>query len=117
MWSARNDAVDSVAANAHFKLEGANTVVVESDDGTNDNDNVSTGKSLVATYKTFVISFASGTSDVRFFIDGDRVGSGTTFDMSNYSSGLQPAVQLQKTADTNTDSVTVDYVKIRARRS
>lgn len=117
LWSARNDTVDSVAANAHFKLEGSNSVVVETDDGTTDNDDVSTGKSLVATYKRFVISFAAGTSDVRFYIDGERVAASTTFDMSGYTAGLQPAVQIQKTSDSNTDSVTVDYIKIRSRRA
>jgi hypothetical protein len=116
LWSARADDPDAVAANAHFKLAGSNAVVCETDDGTTDNDDKAAGTTLVATYKRFVISFAKGKSDVRFFIDGVPVATGTTFDMSGYSAGLQPAVQISKTADTNTDSVTVDYVKIRCRR-
>lgn len=117
MGSARADDPDAVAANAFFKLAGSNAIVVETDDGTTDNDDVATGQSLVATYKKLVISFASGKSDVRFFIDGQRVAASTTFDMSGYSAGLQPIFQIQKTADTNTDSLTIDYIKITSRRS
>lgn len=114
--SARNDAIDSIAQHASFRLIGNNNVVVETDDGTNDNDDVATGQTLAATYKKFVIDFTGGKSNVKFYIDGRRVASSTTFDMSNYSAGLQPYVQLQKTSDTNTDSVVVDYIKIVSKR-
>lgn len=115
--SARADDPDAVAANAFFKLAGSNVVVCESDDGTTDNDDKSTGVSLSSTYKRFVIDFTGGKSNVKFYIDGVRVAASTTFDMSGYSSGLQPIFQIQKTADTNTDALTIDYVKIRSRRS
>ena len=116
MGSARNDAPASVAALAFFQCAGANTVTVETDDGTNDVAATATGTSLVATYKKFVIDFQN-IVDVKFYIDGVRVGASTTFDMSNYSSGLQPIVQLQKTSDANTDSVTVDYVRVLSKRA
>jgi len=117
--SARNDAIDTIGEQALFRVIGADSttnVVVESDDGTNNNDDVATGTTLINAYKKFVISFAAGTDDVRFYIDGARVAASTTFDMSNYAAGLQPFVQIQKTADTNTDSVVIDYIKIRSRR-
>ena len=117
LCSARNDAIDSLAAHASFRLIGSNSLVVETDDGTNDNDDVATGASLVAAYKRFVIDFTGGKSDVKFYVDGVRVAASTTFDMSNYSAGLQPYVQLQKTSDTNTDSVVIDYVKIVSKRA
>lgn len=117
LCSARNDAIDSLAAHASFRLIGSNSLVVETDDGTTDNDDVATGASLVATYKRFVIDFTGGKSDVKFYVDGVRVAASTTFDMSGYSAGLQPYVQLQKTADTNTDSVSIDYVKIVSKRA
>lgn len=120
----RNDAIDSIAQAALFRVVGADSttaVVVESDDGTNDNNDVATGQSLINAYKTFKIDFSQGKSDVRFFMaDGNgtlrRVASGTTFDMSNYAGSLQPIVQIQKTADTNTDGVTVDYIKVWGTR-
>jgi len=115
--SARNDVIDSITAHASFRIIGNNTLVVESDDGTTDKDDVATGASLSDTYKKFVIDFTGGKSNVKFYVDGVRVAASTTFDMSGYTAGLQPYVQIQKTADTNTDSVTVDYIKIEGKRS
>jgi hypothetical protein len=116
MASARNDAIDSITAHASFRLIGNNSVVVETDDGTTDLDDKATGTTLVATYKRFVIDFSGGASNVKFYIDGVQVAASTTFDMSAYTAGLQPYVQIQKTSDNNTDSVTVDYIKIVSRR-
>lgn len=118
--SARNDTADSVAANAWFRMEGANSttlVYCETDDGTTDNDDKSTGVTLGTTYKRFVIDFSGGKSNVKFYIDGAPVCTSTTFSMAGYSAGLQPIVQLQKASNTNVDSVSVDYIKIVSRRS
>jgi len=118
--SARNDTSDSVTANAWFKMVGASSttaVYAESDDGTTDKDDIATGATLGTSFKRFVIDFAGGKRDVKFYIDGARVAASTTFDMSGYTAGLQPIVQLQKAANTNVDSVIVDYVKVTARRS
>jgi hypothetical protein len=120
LGSARDDTANSVAANAWFRMEGASSttlVYLETDDGVRDNDDISSGVTLGTSYKEFVIDFTGGKSDVKFYIDGQRVGATTTFDMSGYSSGLQPLVQLQKAANANVDSVVVDYVKIVSKRS
>lgn len=114
--SERNDAIDSIAEAALFRLVGSDAVVVETDDGTTDNDDVATGQELVNAYKELVISFALGKSDVRFFIDGQPVAQSQTFDMSGYSGGLQLYAQIQKTADTNIDGFTLDYWEVRGRR-
>ena len=125
LCSARNDAIDSLAAHASFRCIGDNNVVVETDDGTNDNDDVATGLTLGATWKRFRMDFASRNttieppsvskgrkSNIEFYGANDngsqrRVASGTRFDMSNYSDGLQIYAQLQKTADTNVDSLDI----------
>lgn len=117
--SARNDTANSVVANAWFRMEGANSttlVYAETDDGTRDVDDISTGVTLGTTYKDFVIDFTGGKSNVKFYIDGQRVCASQTFDMSAYSAGLQPIIQIQKAANTNADSVIVDYVEIVAKR-
>lgn len=118
--SARNNTADSVTALAWFRMEGANSttlVYCESDDGTTDKDDISSGVTLGTTFKRFVIDFSGGKSNVKFYIDGQRVAASTTFDMSAYSSGLQPLIQLQKAANTNVDAVTIDYVEIRCKRT
>lgn len=116
MSSNRNDAIDSMTAHASFRCIGSNSVVVESDDGTTDKDDVSTGTTLVATFKHFVIDFQNK-SDVKFSINGARVAASTTFDMSAHTTGLQPYVQLQKTAATTTDSVSIDYIRVVCKRA
>lgn len=119
LGSARNDTTDSVAANAWFKMVGANSVsqvYLETDDGVRDIDDVASGQTLGTAYKKFYIDFSGGKSNVKFFIDGVPVGTGRVFDMSGYSAGLQPIVQLQKAANTNVDAVSIDYVRIECRR-
>jgi peptidoglycan hydrolase-like protein with peptidoglycan-binding domain len=126
----RNDAIDSIAQAALFRCIGDNDVVVESDDGTNDNDDVASGLTLAATWKRFEINFAERIttqeppslslgrkSNVGFYGANDngslrRVASGTRFDMSNYTGGLQPFLQIQKTADVNVDNLDVLEVGI-----
>ncbi|MCH8830131.1 MAG: hypothetical protein IID45_11200 [Planctomycetes bacterium] len=103
----RNDTIDSIAQAAVLRIVGADNttnVVVETDDGTNNNDDVATGKTIADTdVHELIISFAAGKFDVRFFLDGQPLAPGTTFDMSNYSGALQFFAQIQKTADANTD--------------
>lgn len=117
----RNDAIDSIAQAAIFRLVGSNAVVVETDDGTVNNDDVATGQTLVNVYKRLKIDFSNGKSDVRFFMDDangalKRVAASTTFNMSNYSGALQVFAQIQKTSDANTDGFTLDYVKVWGKR-
>jgi hypothetical protein len=119
LQSARNDNTDSTTNNAQFKMVGADSttlVVVETDDGTTDLDDKATGVTLATTYKKFVIDFTGGKANVKFYIDGVRVAGATTFDMSAATSSLQPFVQIQKTATTNVNAVTVDYVKVVCKR-
>lgn len=116
LQSARNDDTDATTNNAQFKLAGSNSIVCESDDGTNDNDDKASGLTLVATYRECVIDFTGGKSNVKFYVDGNRVASTTTFDMSNATGSLQPFVQISKTASTNVNSVTIDYVSVECKR-
>lgn len=118
--SARNDTPDSVTVNAWFRMEGSastSNVVAETDDNTTDNDDKATGQTLSSTYKTFLIDFTNGLSDVRFYIEGERVASGTTFSMSSVTSGqnVQPIVQIQKASGTGTPAVTIALIEAQYR--
>jgi hypothetical protein len=122
--SARDDTANSVDAHAWFRIEGANSttqVYVETDDAVRDNDDIATGLTLGTTYRRFVIDFTGGKSNVKFYMDDangnlTRVAASTTFDMSGYTAGLQPIVQLQKAANANADACRVDYIKIVGKR-
>lgn len=113
----RNDAIDSIAQAALFRIIGSGAIVVETDDGTRDNDDVATGKTLADSYVELTISFACGKSDVRFFVNGQPVATGTTFDMSAYAGSLQLFAQLQKTAATATDGFVLDDWCVRGRKT
>lgn len=118
MASARNDTPASMTALALFTMTGATSttdVTVETDDNVTDTAPVSSATALSTTFKRFVIDF-SNKSDIKFYIDGARVARSTTFTMAGYTAGLQPFIQLQKAANTNVDAITVDYVKVVARR-
>jgi hypothetical protein len=119
MASARNDTPASMTALALFTMTGATSttdVTVETDDNVTDTAPVSSATALATVFKRFVIDF-SNKYDIKFYIDGNRVARSTTFTMAGYTSGLQPFVQIQKTSSANVDAVTVDYVKIVAKRA
>lgn len=114
--SARNDTPDSVAVNAWFRMEGSvstSAVVCETDDGTTDYDDKSTGQTLSSTYKTFSIDFTNGLSDIRFYIEGERVAASTTFTLASITSGqnVQPLIQIQKASGTGTPAITIARVE------
>ncbi len=115
-----NLAKDSVTEHAWFRLQASMAVLAESDDTTNDNDDVATGITAVAgTYNIFRIDFTDLT-DVKFFIDGARVASGTTFNMSNLTAAeqqMQPYFSLDKASGTGLGDLDIDYVKIWQDRS
>lgn len=125
LCSARADDPDALTAHASFRCIGSNAVVVETDDGTTDKDDIATGLTLGSTWKRFRMDFASRNStfeppsvslgrksNIEFYGANDngslrRVASGTRFDMSAYTSGLQLYAQIQKTSDTNTDNLDI----------
>lgn len=116
--SAQSDTPDSVTINAWFRMEGTTStsaVVVETDDGTTDYDDKATGATLASTYKKFSIDFTQGLQDIRFFIDGARVGASVTHTLNSITSGqnVQLFVQLQKASGTGIPSITISQVKVR----
>jgi len=120
--SAQNDTADSVATNAWFRMEGSastSLLVVETDDGTADNNDIATLSSLSSTVRRLRVDFANGLDDIRFYVDGQRRSSGTTFSMEAAADPtyLQPFVQLQKASGTGVPSVTLRSVIVKYRYS
>lgn len=123
LGAGQNVTWDSTTIMAAFRVVGADSttaVVVETDDGTTDKNDIATGQTLINAYKTFKIDMTDLTN-VKFFMTNAngrlvRVAAGTTFDMSAYSSCLQPIFQLQKASGTDTSGVSIDYVRVTGRR-
>ncbi len=118
--SARNDTPDSVGHLAWFRVEGSastSAVVVETDDTVTDNDDKATGETLGSVYKTFLIDFSQGLSDVRFYVEGERVSAATTFSMASATAdqNVQPLIQLQKASGTGVPSITIAAIEASYR--
>lgn len=109
---------EAIATFAAFHLDGTDlSVKCHSDDGTTDTAPVDSTVDLVDdTYANFKID-ASDKSDVKFFINGVRVLSGTTFDISDYTGTLTPIVMVEKTNNDTTADVRADRVRVQATRS
>lgn len=110
---------DTLANAAWFRWQGSAATLAESDDTTNNNDDVSTGvTAVVNTWETYRIEFHDLT-DVRFYIDGVNVATATTFDMSNLTAAekiMQPYFSLDKASGGSVGTLQVDYVKFWGER-
>jgi hypothetical protein len=106
---------DNVAKNAWFRFEGSLAALVETDDGTTDNDDkayITTGTNLTLTadtYYWFVIDVTDPTA-INFQIDNypvqKRYGA-TLWAATDY---LQPIIAVQKASGTGIPSWTADLV-------
>jgi len=117
LGAAWNDTLDSNVAHAWFRLVASMALVVETDDGTNDNDDVATGVTMVAATYTWLKIDITDSSDVRFYTGSDglawtRVAASTTFDMSNYTDGLQPMFAVVKASGITQPTLTVDKIQV-----
>lgn len=111
---------DSVTEHAWFRLQASDSILCETDDTTNDNDDEDTGLDVTnGTFNIFRIDFTT-LADVKFFIDGVRVCSSTTFDMSNLTAGeqqMQPYFSLDKASGAGLGTMDIDYIKIFSNRN
>lgn len=117
LTGARNDAIDSIAQAALFRAIGNNTIVLETDDGTNEIDDGSSDGAVISTsYKRFAIDFASGLrtqsppsaslggkANVLFYVGNvngslRRVGVNSVHSLAAYTGNLQLFAQVQKTS-------------------
>lgn len=120
LCSDRNDDTDLIETHAMFKVDGSSsisTVLVETDDGVIDVDDVAASP-LGAGWIVCEIDFTQGFGDVRFYSQGanqvkSRRAPWKKFDMSNaVDSFVQPFFQIQKASGAGTGSISIDFVEI-----
>ena len=120
MGSAHNDTLDNIASNAWFKIDADANLVVESDDGTTDNDDKDTTIDLTAgqlihcrieILSPTAVYFFAGTGSTSI---PKRVQAGTTFSVS--TSLLQPMAIVQKDSGTTQDDLRIDYFGVYPTR-
>ena len=119
-------AFDGFADNVGFRLGGGNqetnSIFLESDDGTTDNDDKDSGIDFTSgTYHTYKINMTD-TSNVKFYVDGVSANNGNTFDMSAIAATdyLEPFILFARTSALGTDrahTLDIDYVKCTWKRT
>lgn len=122
MISDQNDDPSSIAEGVWLSVDGAQDIHVESDDGTNRNDDEDTGFDLGNDVWADVYVDFTDLTDVKVYVDVDDSGlalqsSGTTLDVSNYSDNLQPIAMITKSGGTHQTNLDVDYLEVRASRA
>lgn len=107
-----NAAVNSVAESIWARLDGSGAITVETDDTVHETSQVATGVTVIANQWVVLRIDCTTISSVKFYIDGLRKASGTTFDMSQVSTlKLQPVCRIGKEgAATTVGTLQVDYV-------
>lgn len=119
---AHNTTLDTIDVSAWFRVESAaqTALLWEVDDNhTNDDDNA-TGITLVAdTYNIYQIHVVS-ISEVNFYVDGIKVGTGSMAGLTGAEGKVQPYFNVSKAksaANTGTGTMYIDYVRVWQDRS
>lgn len=134
MASAGNATIDTIGEMAGFRMDATLALKAESDDGTNNNDDVATGLTLTSGLWTRArIDFATGVQTVGppgiskggkgclLFSAGQGavrpvLRNSTLFDMSNYTGGLQPYVQYQKALSADAGTLVIKEILVETRQ-
>jgi hypothetical protein len=114
-----NAAVNTVAESIWFRLDGSGAITVESDDTAHEQSLVATGVTLIANQWAILRIECENTASIRFYINGTRVASGTTFRMDQVAAlALQPVCRIGKEgAAATVGTMEVDYVKAWQQRA
>ena len=119
-------AFDGFADSVGFRLGGGaqstNSIFLESDDGTTDNDDKDSGIDFTSgKYHIYKIDMTD-LKNVLFFVDGVLANNGNTFDMSAISKSdyLEPFILFARTSNSGTERahrLDIDYVNCTWKRS
>ncbi len=105
-------AADDIDKHIFFVLDGSGAYVIYADDDTTDNDAVATGITAVpGTYNILRIDCTDPT-DVKFYIDGVGVATGTTFNLSGGTLMMMPNIMVTKAGSAGLCDVKTDYVRV-----
>ncbi len=116
--SAYNATLDNIATNVWFRIEAANlNLLIESDDGTLDDDDNDTTLDLVDnTWTTFEID-CSDLDNVAFMVNGVPVAQRLDMGALTANTWVQPIIALQRDAGTEAEKLDIDYVHITWERT
>ncbi len=116
--------MDAVARNCWFRIEGANwNILTEADDTVTDTDDQDSGLDLADnTYACFKIHITAA-GVCKFFVDlEDGVGyrkAGADITAAAFISSaanMQPYISMEKDAGTETEVMTIDFIRVGCKR-
>jgi len=112
------DGPDAITYSAFFTADGSGEIFCEVNDNATDASATSGVTATAAQTKIYRIDFTSVT-DVRFYIDGVHVATGTTFAYAATGANaiLQPYLGLYKSTGAGLGKIQVDYVRMWQKRS
>lgn len=109
---------DSITDSIFFHMDGGSTTInAECDDGTNE-----TAATTTATTFTAGTALANRVeawidcrdlSSIKFYVEGVRVASGTTFSVAAMTNALGLLAHVEKTTGTETADMTIDWLRAR----
>lgn len=113
-WS---DGLDTITHSAFFTADGSGAIVCEVDDDSDDQSAASGITVLATEWHTYRIEFHDVT-DIRFYIDGNHVATGTTFTFgaTGADAVLQPYLGMYKASGAGLGAVDIDSVRIWQKR-
>jgi hypothetical protein len=112
------DGPDNITYSVFFTADGSGEIFCEKDDD-NTNQSATSGVTVLTTdWKVYRIDCRDVTS-IKFYINGARVASGTTFPYvaTGANATLQPYFGPYKATGTGVGTIQVDYVRIWGNRS
>lgn len=135
LTNARNDTLASITQAALFRFAGgtANSLVLDSRDGTNSQSGITSVEVPGTGWRRYVLDFATGIkslsppalskggkADIKYFcsdVNGvlKQQGRNTNFDMSAIATGLQLFAQIQKTANAATGTLYINEIEVELK--
>ena len=120
VWGLVGDwaAPDAITYSVFFTVDGSGEIFCEKDDNDTDQSATSGVTGVITEWNVFRIDCRDVT-DIKFFINGNRVASGTTFPYiaTGANATLQPFFAIYKSGGAGLGTMQVDYVRIWGNRS
>ena len=114
--SAWADGPDTITYSAWFTADGSGLIYCETDDDTAVEKSVTSGVTVLNTVGHYYKIDMSDVTSIKFYIDGVRVATTTTF-ACTATALVQPYLGLYKSTGVAVGTIAIDYVKLWQKRS
>lgn len=116
--SAWADGLDAATYSVFVTLDGSGEIICEKDDNASD-ESATSGVTLTNADYAIVRIDCSDPADIKFYVNGARVASGTTFDWaaSAANSKVQPIIGCYKASGAGLGTLELDYVRVWQKRA